>query len=86
MDDFLAYVYLWIVIAQALILRRLSKCADYKVLRVPLIATGFVVLAFFLLNASRQLLLVAPFFCCKRALASISYDDCEPLSWPVASG
>ncbi|MGZ4926226.1 MAG: MFS transporter, partial [Halobacteriota archaeon] len=41
--DFLAYVGLWIVIAQAFILRRLLRYADYKVLRVTLTATGFLV-------------------------------------------
>jgi len=55
-------VGLWIVIAQAFILRRLLKYADYKVLRVTLAAMGFLVPAFFLPNASWQLLFVAPFF------------------------
>ena len=38
------------------------KYADYKVLRVTLAATGSLVPAFFLPNASWQLLFVAPFF------------------------
>jgi predicted MFS family arabinose efflux permease len=67
--DFLAYVGLWIVIAQAFILRRLLKYADYKVLRVTLAATGFLVLAFFVPNASWQLLFVAPFFSVANGLS-----------------
>ncbi|MGZ4862437.1 MAG: MFS transporter [Halobacteriota archaeon] len=67
--DFLAYVGLWIVIAQAFILRRLLRYADYKVLRVTLTATGFLVLAFFLPNASWQLLFVAPFFSVANGLS-----------------
>ncbi|MGZ4920428.1 MAG: MFS transporter, partial [Halobacteriota archaeon] len=60
--DFLAYVGLWIVISQGLILRKLTRYADYKVLRITLVVTGVLVLAFFLPTASWQLLLVVPFF------------------------
>jgi MFS family permease len=60
--DFLAYVGLWIVISQGLILRKLTRFADYKILRVTLITTGVLVLAFFLPTASWQLLFVVPFF------------------------
>ncbi|MGZ4865055.1 MAG: MFS transporter [Halobacteriota archaeon] len=60
--DFLAYVGLWIVISQGLILRKLTRFADYKILRVALIATGVLVLTFFLPTASWQLLFVVPFF------------------------
>jgi MFS family permease len=45
------------------------KYADYKVLRVTLTATGFLVLAFFLPNASWQLLFVAPFFSVANGLS-----------------
>jgi DHA1 family tetracycline resistance protein-like MFS transporter len=60
--DFLAYVGLWIVISQGLILRKLTRFADYKILRVTLITTGVLILAFFLPTASWQLLFVVPFF------------------------
>jgi multidrug resistance protein len=60
--DFLAYVGLWIVISQGLILRKLTRFADYKILRVTLTATGVLVLAFFLPTVWWQLLLVVPFF------------------------
>ena len=60
--DFLAYVGLWIVISQGLILRKLTRFADYKILRVTLTATGVLVLAFFLPTAWWQLLFVVPFF------------------------
>lgn len=86
--DFLAYVGLWIVIAQAFILRRLLKYADYKVLRVTvtLTATGFLVPR---VLPPQCVVAVAVrgsvFFRCKRALASISYDDCEPLCRRVGS-
>jgi hypothetical protein len=62
-------VDLWIVIAQAHILQRLFKYADYKVFRVTLTATGFFVLAFFLPHASWQLLFVAPFFSVANGLS-----------------
>jgi DHA1 family tetracycline resistance protein-like MFS transporter len=60
--DFLAYVGLWIVISQGLILRKLTKFADYKILRVSLIATGVLILAFFLPTVWWGLLFVVPFF------------------------
>ncbi|MGZ4852412.1 MAG: MFS transporter [Halobacteriota archaeon] len=60
--DFLAYVGLWIVISQGLILRKLTRFADYKILRVALVVTGVLVLAFFLPTASWQLLFVVPLF------------------------
>jgi MFS transporter, DHA1 family, tetracycline resistance protein len=60
--DFLAYVGLWIVISQGLILRKLTRFADYKILRVALITTGVLILAFFLPTVGWQLLLVVPFF------------------------
>ena len=60
--DFLAYVGVWIVISQGLILRKLTRFADYKILRVTLTATGVLVLAFFLPTVWWQLLLVVPFF------------------------
>jgi len=60
--DFLAYVGLWIVISQGLILRKLTKFADYKILRVSLIITGVLILAFFLPTAWWGLLFVVPFF------------------------
>ncbi len=60
--DFLAYVGLWIVISQGLILRKLTRFADYKILRVTLIVTGVLILAFFLPTVWWQLLLVVPFF------------------------
>jgi MFS transporter, DHA1 family, tetracycline resistance protein len=60
--DFLAYIGLWIVISQGLILRKLSKFADYKILRVSLIATGVLILAFFLPTMWWGLLFVVPFF------------------------
>ena len=60
--DFLAYVGLWIVISQGLILRKLTKFADYKILRVALISTGALILAFFLPTLWWQLLIVVPFF------------------------
>jgi len=71
----LAYVGLWIVIAQAFILRRLLTYADYKVLRATLTEQDF--------SSSRLppqcVVAVAVrgsvFFRCKRALTSISYDD-----------
>ena len=60
--DFLAYVGLWIVISQGLILRKLTKFADYKILRVALISTGVLILAFFLPTVWWGLLFVVPFF------------------------
>lgn len=60
--DFLAYVGLWIVISQGLILRKLTRFADYKILRVTLITTGVLILAFFLPTVWWQLLFVVPFF------------------------
>ena len=60
--DFLAYVGLWIVISQGLLLRKLTKFADYKILRVTLITTGVLILAFLLPTAWWQLLFVVPFF------------------------
>jgi DHA1 family tetracycline resistance protein-like MFS transporter len=60
--DFLAYVGLWIVISQGLIVRQLTRFADYKILRVTLIMTGVLILTFFLPTASWQLLFVVPFF------------------------
>jgi len=60
--DFLAYVGLWIVISQGLILRKLTRFADYKILRVALISTGVLILAFFLPTVWWGLLFVVPFF------------------------
>jgi DHA1 family tetracycline resistance protein-like MFS transporter len=60
--DFLAYVGLWIVISQGLILRKLTKFADYKILRVALITTGVLILAFFLPTVWWGLIFVVPFF------------------------
>ncbi|MEI7827519.1 MAG: MFS transporter [Euryarchaeota archaeon] len=60
--DFLAYVGLWIVISQGLILRKLTRFADYKILRVTLITTGVLILAFFLPTVWWGLLFVVPFF------------------------
>jgi len=60
--DFLAYVGVWIVISQGLILRKLTKFADYKILRISLIATGVLILAFFLPTVWWGLLFVVPFF------------------------
>jgi DHA1 family tetracycline resistance protein-like MFS transporter len=60
--DFLAYVGLWIVISQGLILRKLTRFADYKILRVTLTSTGVLVLAFFLPTVWWQLLFVVPIF------------------------
>jgi len=60
--DFLAYVGLWIVISQGLILRKLTKFADYKILRVTLIITGVLVLAFFLPTVWWPLLIIVPLF------------------------
>ncbi|HEX7514103.1 MAG TPA: MFS transporter [archaeon] len=60
--DFLAYVGLWIVISQGLILRKLTRFADYKILRITLITTGVLILAFFLPTVWWQLLFVVPFF------------------------
>jgi DHA1 family tetracycline resistance protein-like MFS transporter len=60
--DFLAYVGLWIVISQGLLLRKLTKFADYKILRVALITTGVLILAFFLPTVWWGLLFVVPFF------------------------
>jgi DHA1 family tetracycline resistance protein-like MFS transporter len=59
--ELLAYIGLWIVISQGLILRKLTRFTDYKVLRVTLIITGVLVLATFLPTMWWQLLLVAPF-------------------------
>ncbi len=60
--DFLAYVGLWVVISQGLIPRKLTRFTDYKILRVTLIATGVLVLAFFIPTAPWQLLFVVPLF------------------------
>ncbi len=60
--DFLAYVGLWIVISQGLIIRKITRFADYKILRITLIMTGLLVLAFFLPTVWWQLLFVVPFF------------------------
>lgn len=60
--DFLAYVGLWIVISQGLLLRKLTKFADYKILRVTLVTTGVLILAFLLPTVWWQLIFIVPFF------------------------
>lgn len=61
--DFFAYLGVWIVIAQALVVRRVNRLhAESTVLRVSVIASGIVVLGYLVPTVWWGLLFVVPFF------------------------
>ena len=61
--DFFAYIGIWSVITQGLITRYVSKqFSEEKVLRLSLVGTGIIVLAYFLPQHAWQIYLIPPFF------------------------
>jgi len=69
--DFFAYVGIMIILAQGLVVRRLSgKVADYQVLNVSIIAVGICILAYYLVPAHQLWLVyyITPFLAVSVAL------------------
>lgn len=68
--NYFAYIGLWVAFTQAVITRRLSrKMNEVEILSITLLATGVTMLAYFLVHASYQLLLVAPLFAIANGLS-----------------
>lgn len=71
--DFFSWVGLWVVIAQAIVVRRALKVFNEKqILNVSILATSFLLLAFFLPKHVWQLLLITPFFATFNGLSFAS--------------
>lgn len=71
--DFFSWVGLWVVVAQAIVVRRVLKVFNEKqVLNVSIIATAFLLMAFFLPKHVWQLLLITPFFATFNGLSFAS--------------
>lgn len=58
---FFAYIGLWIVITQMIIIRRISgKINDYTLIKITMLGTGITIVANFLVTAWWQLLIITP--------------------------
>ena len=61
--DFFAYIGLWSVITQGFVTKYVAKrLSEEKVLKWSLVATGIIVLAYFLPQHAWQIYLIPPFF------------------------
>lgn len=73
--DFFAFLGIWIVIAQAVVVRMAARrWSEQKVLAVSMIGTGLAVFCYFLPVLPWQLFLVAPFFATFNGLTNANLN------------